>query len=303
MASLEKFLENCLVPPGAKIRLRDYDPAWAGDKNTPKDQRRQQAEKVLTENTAALAETQELLYASDTWSVLVVLQAMDAAGKDSTIKHVMSGANPQGCEVHSFKQPSAEELEHDYLWRCSKVLPGRGRIGIFNRSYYEEVLVTRVHPELIEKQRLPGREHGKKLWEHRFDDINNFERHLTRNATKIIKLFLNVSREEQTRRLLERANRPDKHWKFSLDDMAERAFWDDYVEAYEACLTETSTPWAPWHIVPADHKWVTRALVSHIIASEVQALDLKYPELSDERRCQIEAARKKLEEDLQGAKG
>ncbi len=298
MASLEKFLENCLVPPGTKVRLRDYDPAWAGDKNTPKAERHEQAEKTLLENAAMLADTQDLLYASDSWNVLIVLQAMDAAGKDSTIKHVMSGLNPQGCEVHSFKQPSAEELEHDFLWRCSKVLPGRGRIGIFNRSYYEEVLVTRVHPELIEKQRLSGREHGKKLWEHRYEDINNFEHHLTRNATKIIKIFLNVSREEQTRRLLERASRKEKHWKFSLADMDERPFWDDYIEAYEACLTETSTKWAPWHIVPADHKWVTRALVSHIIASEVRSLNLEFPRLSDERNQQIEAAKKKLEEEL-----
>jgi PPK2 family polyphosphate:nucleotide phosphotransferase len=214
----------------------------------------------------------------------------------------MSGVNPQGCEVHSFKQPSSEELEHDFLWRCSKVLPGRGRIGIFNRSYYEEVLVTRVHPELIEKQQLPAPEHGKKLWEHRYEAINNFERHLTRNATKIIKIFLNVSRQEQTKRLLERASRKDKHWKFSLADMAEREFWDDYIAAYEDCLSETSTKWAPWHIVPADHKWVTRALVAHIIVSQIQSLDLKHPELSDERSQQIEAARKKLEEELEAGK-
>ena len=302
MGRLEEFLASCVVAPGTKVRLRDYDPAWDGDQKTPIAERRAQAEKALVRNEALLAETQELLYASDSWSVLIILQAMDAAGKDSTIKHVMSGVNPQGCEVHGFKQPSAEELEHDFLWRCAKVLPGRGRIGIFNRSYYEDVLVSRVHPELIEKRRLPGKEHGTKLWEHRYDDINTFERHLTRNATKIIKLFLHVSREEQTRRLLERASRSDKHWKFSLADMAEREFWDDYVEAYEACLSETSTRWAPWHIVPADHKWVTRALVSNIIATEIQALKLDYPSLSDERERQLEAARKKLEEELRGRK-
>ena len=298
MSSVEKFLENCLVPVGKKVRLRDYDPAWAGDKDTPKAERREQAEKSLAESTAMLEESQDLLYAADTWSVLVVLQAMDAAGKDSTIKHVMSGVNPQGCEVHSFKQPTAEELDHDFLWRCSKVLPERGRIGIFNRSYYEEVLVTRVHPELIEKQRLPTAEHGKKLWEHRYESINNFERHLTRNATKIIKIFLHVSREEQARRLLERASRKEKHWKFSLSDMDEREFWNDYIEAYEACLSETSTKWAPWHIVPADHKWVTWALVAHIIASQIKELPLEYPCLSDDRNREIEAAKKKLEEEL-----
>jgi PPK2 family polyphosphate:nucleotide phosphotransferase len=298
MSSVEKFLESCLVLPGSEVRLRDYDPTWAGDKDTPKAERREQAEKSLSESTTQLEESQDLLYAADTWSVLVVLQAMDAAGKDSTIKHVMSGVNPQGCEVHSFKQPSAEELDHDFLWLCSKVLPERGRIGIFNRSYYEEVLVTRVHPELIEKQRLPTEEHGKKLWEHRYESINNFERHLTRNSTKIIKIFLNVSREEQTRRLLERASRKEKHWKFSLADMDEREFWNDYIEAYEACLSETSTKWAPWHIVPADHKWVTRALVSHIIASQIKELPLEYPQLSDDRNREIEAAKKKLEEEL-----
>ena len=295
--TLQDVLDYVRVPPGKRIRLKDYDPAWAGDEAIPKKDRKQLATEILTEDVTALAKAQDLLYAADTHSILVVLQAMDAAGKDGIIKHVMSGVNPQGCQVYSFKQPSAEELDHNYLWRCMKVLPERGRIGIFNRSYYEEVLITKVHPELIAKQRIPGAKVNKDFWNDRYDDINAFERHLTRNGTVILKFFLNVSKDEQRKRFLERINDPTKHWKFSPSDIAERDHWRDYMDAFEDMLCATSTKWAPWHVVPADYKWVSRAVVAKILTTTIQGLDLRYPEVSPEQLKRIAEGRKKLEKD------
>ena len=282
--------------PGKKFRLKDHDPAWNGDDDIPKEERKEFAAKILSQDTTALAEAQELLYADDSWSLLVIFQAMDAAGKDGTIKHVMSGVNPQGCQVHSFKQPSTEELDHNFLWRCMKALPERGRIGIFNRSYYEEVLVVKVHPNLIAGQRIPGADpKDPKFWEHRYDDINAFEKHLVRNGTAIVKLFLNVSKGEQRKRFLARINEPEKHWKFAAADVREREHWDDYMDAYEECIAATSTKWAPWYVIPADSKWVTRALVAVILAETVKGLDLKWPEVTPEQRKAIAAAKKELE--------
>src|SRR6185436_14759121 len=231
------------------------------------------AKEVLQENLTDLAEAQNLLYADDRYSVLIVLQAMDAAGKDGTIKHVMSGVNPQGCQVFSFKKPSSEDLAHNFLWRYMKCLPERGRIGIFNRSYYEDVLVVKVHPELLGRQNISEKV-GKKFWEARYEDINSFERHLVRNGTVILKFFLNVSKEEQKARFLERLERPEKNWKFSTSDMAERGFWDDYMKAYEDALSATSTDWAPWYVIPADFKWITRAVVADIVTTTLRGLDL-----------------------------
>jgi PPK2 family polyphosphate:nucleotide phosphotransferase len=286
------------APAGKRIHLADYDPAWAGDDGVPKKERKEVAEALLTQQIQALDEAQELLYASDTWSLLIVLQAMDAAGKDGIIKHVMSGVNPQGCQVYSFKQPSDEELDHNFLWRCWKAVPERGRIGIFNRSYYEEVLVVRVHPEFLAAQRLPEQKFGEKFWQSRYDDINSFERHLTRNGTAIVKFFLHVSKEEQRQRFLARLENPEKHWKFSAKDVAERAYWEDYQRAFEDAISATSTDWAPWYIIPADHKWVSRALVANIIVSTVKSLDLEYPRIDESKRADIETARRALEEEL-----
>jgi PPK2 family polyphosphate:nucleotide phosphotransferase len=296
---LKDIRDALRVPPGKKVKLKDHDPGWAITKDLKqlgKDEVKEQAQALLTSSLAELGEAQNLLYASDTYSVLVILQALDAAGKDGTIKHVMSGVNPQGCQVYSFKQPSSEELDHNFLWRCMKALPERGRIGIFNRSYYEDVLVVRVHDELLEKQRLPDDlASGKKLWKQRFEDINNFEQHLTRNGTVVLKFFLNISKEEQKERFLERLNRPEKHWKFSPQDVAERKYWDDYQDAYEEALTATSTEWAPWYIVPADHKWVTRAVVAGILTHAIRSLDLKYPQLSPAQLAALDEARRQLE--------
>jgi PPK2 family polyphosphate:nucleotide phosphotransferase len=294
----DEILDWCRVDPGEKVKLKEYDPAWAGDKRISKAKRRQKAESLLSEDVSELAEAQELLYASDTWSILLIFQAMDAAGKDGTIKHVMSGVNPQGVQVYSFKHPSAEELDHTFLWRCMKALPERGRIGIFNRSYYEEVLVVKVHPELVTAQRIPNAATDKSFWEARYEDINHFERHLTRNGTLILKFFLNISKEEQRERFLARLTDPAKHWKFSASDLGERAYWDDYMAAYEECLTRTSTPWAPWHIVPADYKWVSRAIVAKIITRAIDQLDLKYPPVTTEKLKQIEEARSRLESEV-----
>jgi PPK2 family polyphosphate:nucleotide phosphotransferase len=290
------LIEKFRIQPGAKFRLKDHDPGWDGDDKVPKAQRKKFAEDLLTQDVSELAEAQELLYADDSWSLLVIFQAMDAAGKDGTIKHVMSGVNPQGCQVYSFKQPSSEELDHTFLWRCMKALPERGRIGIFNRSYYEEVLVVKVHPELIGAQRIPGAEaESKKFWEHRYDDINELERHLTRNGTAIVKFFLNVSKDEQKQRFLDRINEPEKHWKFSAGDVAEREHWDAYMKAYEECIAATSTRSAPWYVIPADHKWVSRALVAAILTDTIRSLDLKWPKVSEAQKKAIESAKKKLE--------
>lgn len=296
---LKDIRDALLVTPGKKVKLKDYDPGWAITKELKelgKDAIKERAQSFLASNLDDLANAQDLLYASDTYSVLVILQALDAAGKDGTIKHVMSGVNPQGCQVYSFKQPSSEELDHNFLWRCMKALPERGRIGIFNRSYYEDVLVVRVHKELLENQRLPDDlAKSKKLWKQRFEDINNFEQHLVRNGTVVLKFFLNVSKDEQKERFLERLNRPEKHWKFSPQDVAERQYWDDYQDAYEEALTATSTEWAPWYIVPADHKWVTRAVVAGILTHTIHSLDLEYPQVSPAQMAALDEARRQLE--------
>ena len=283
------------VPAGGRFKLADHDPAWAGDDDVPEKDRRRFADEVLADGVAELARMQELLWASDTWSVLVIFQAMDAAGKDGAIKHVMSGVNPQGVEVTSFKHPSAEELDHTFLWRCMKRVPERGRIGIFNRSYYEEVLVVRVHDRLLEAQRIPGVEPRPRTWADRFDDINAFERHLARNGTAIVKFFLNVSRKEQRKRFLDRIEDPDKHRKFSASDVAERQHWDAYMRAYEEALAATSTDHAPWYVVPADRKWVSRAVVAAVLADTIRGLGLEWPKVDDAKRLQIEDARRLLE--------
>ena len=292
----KNLAQRFLVKPHTKVRLRDWDTAWAGTKplqNLKGDELRQEARETIQRNLERLSDAQELLWASDRHALLVVLQGMDASGKDGLVKHVMSGLNPQGCQVTSFKQPSEEELEHDFLWRYAKALPPRGRIGIFNRSHYEDVLVVRVHPEWLDKQKLPAKR-GHSLWEHRYEDINQFERHLARNGTVILKFFLHVSKKEQKRRLLNRLENPKKHWKFSPADLAERAFWPDYVEAYQDALSVTSTKHAPWFIIPADHKWVARLLVSDILTRTIEGLDLKFPELTKEQRIALAKAKKLL---------
>ena len=291
------IIELFRVPAGKAVHLKDYHPGWDQTEEMEelgKDALKERTRQILDQNLADLAEAQNLLYADDRYSVLIVLQAMDAAGKDGTIKHVMSGVNPQGCQVFSFKKPSAEDLDHNFLWRYMRCLPERGRIGIFNRSYYEDVLVVKVHPELLVAQRLPDGAPGKKVWRRRYQDINAFERHLARNGTVILKFFLNVSKDEQKRRFLERLDRPDKNWKFSPSDLAERAHWGDYMRAYSDCLSSTSTKWAPWYVVPADHKWVARAVVADVITTTIRSLDLKYPEVTDEQREGLAEARRRL---------
>ena len=281
MLNLTDVIEMCRVPVGKKIRLNDYHPNWEADGLGTAADRLSEARRLLVEDVQELERSQEVLYAADSWSVLVIIQAMDAAGKDGTIKHVMTGINPEGVKVVSFKQPSVEELDHDYLWRCSKELPERGRIGIFNRSYYEEVLVVKVHPELVDKQRIPGANPGEKsFWKSRYKEINQFERRLTRNGTRIIKFFLNISKDEQKRRFLARIDDPTKNWKFSPGDLVERAHWDEYMSAYEAMLNATSTKSAPWFIIPADQKVTTHLLVATILSSEIRKLNLKFPTLT-----------------------
>jgi PPK2 family polyphosphate:nucleotide phosphotransferase len=294
----QNLIERLLrVPPGKKIRLKDYDSGWAQTKELKelgKDAVKARAQEILAQNLTDLAEAQELLYANDVYSVLVCLQAMDAAGKDGTIKHVMSGVNPQGVQVFAFKTPSAEELDHNFLWRYMRALPERGRIGIFNRSYYEDVLVVRVHPELLERQKLPPGKRGQSFWRDRYEDINAFEQHLVRNGTLILKFFLNVSKKEQKRRFLERLDNAEKHWKFSTADLAERSHWDAYTEAFEEALSATSTEYAPWYVVPADNKWGTRAIVADILRSAIRDLGLEAPKVSKEKKQELAAARKKL---------
>jgi PPK2 family polyphosphate:nucleotide phosphotransferase len=297
MAIRKDIIDLFRVPAGKKIRIKDYNPCWKQTEEFEdfgKDALKARAKEILEQHLVELTEAQNLLYADDRYSVLIVLQAMDAAGKDGTIKHVMSGVNPQGCQVFSFKKPSAEELDHNFLWRYMKSLPERGRIGIFNRSYYEDVLVVKVHPELLGRQ-LPHEKTGKKFWEERYEDINAFERHLVRNGTVILKFFLNVSKDEQKRRFLERLERPEKNWKFSAADLAERGYWDDYMKAYEDALSATSTEWAPWYVIPADYKWVARTVVADVIATSIQGLDLRYPVVTPEQKKLLEEARKKLE--------
>jgi PPK2 family polyphosphate:nucleotide phosphotransferase len=282
--------EPFIVPPGKTIQLKDYDPAFTGDFKAKED-----ALTDLQEDVAMLAKYQDILYAQDTYALLIVFQAMDAAGKDGVISHVMSGVNPQGCQVFSFKAPSAEELDHDYLWRTMRALPERGRIGIFNRSYYEEVLVVRVHHEILNAQQLPPEAKGKGIWKRRFEEINDFEKYLVRNGIVILKFFLYVSKEEQKRRFLKRIMTPEKNWKFSVNDVRERAFWDDYMEAYEDAFNHTSTKWAPWHIIPADHKWFTRAVVADIIVAKLKSLELRYPVITEEHRQELLKAKSLLE--------
>lgn len=283
--------KSMIATPGERIRLKDFDPAYKGEY---KSQTHAQAR--LEENVQRLAKYQDLLFSDHTYALLLIFQGMDAAGKDSTIKHVMSGVNPAGCQVFSFKQPSQQELDHDFLWRTYPDLPERGRIGIFNRSYYEEVLVVRVHPELLSHEHLPGlKEPTRKFWKQRFESINDLERHLVRNGTVILKFFLYLSKEEQKKRLLGRLDDPKKNWKFSEADLHERLRWDDYLEVYEDMINRTSTKHAPWHIIPADHKWFTHLTVSDIVGDTLKGLDLKYPSLTAEQRAQLAKAKKALQ--------
>ncbi len=283
--------KQLIVPPGKKIRLNRYDPDFSGPFES-----KEAAETKLSNDIKTLAGLQDVLYAQDIYAVLLIFQAMDAAGKDGAIKHIMSGINPQGCQVYSFKTPSQEELDHDYMWRCMKALPERGRIGIFNRSYYEEVLIVRVHPEILAGQHLPERmKKDKNFWKYRYEDINNIERYLTRNGIFILKFFLNVSRKEQKKRFLERIEEPAKNWKFSFADIDERERWDDYMTAYDEMLNATSTSWAPWYVIPADKKWFTRAAVADIVLSKLKSLNLRYPELSKTQRQELSKAKKLLE--------
>lgn len=274
-----------VAQPGKRISLKDFDPAYRGGFT------KEEARVHLESGIQQLARYQDVLYAQNTYALLLIFQAMDGAGKDSTIKHVMSGVNPQGCQVFSFKQPSAEELDHDYLWRSYKALPERGRIGIFNRSYYEEVLVVRVHPEVLDQQQLPSQTKGKQIWRQRFEEINSFERYLVNNGIVVMKFFLHVSKQEQRKRFLERIDLQEKNWKFSLADVKERHFWDDYMAAYEEMFTHTSTDSAPWHIIPADHKWFTRLAVSSFIYHRLKSLNLAYPILQDSHLRDLEEAR------------
>jgi len=283
------------VPSSGRVRLRDYDPGWAAAdefKELTKDQLKAQAAAFLEQNVADLAKAQERLYASDTHSVLIVLQASDAAGKDGTIKHVMSGVNPQGCQIYAFKKPSSEELDHNFLWRYMKALPERGRIGIFNRSYYEDVLVVRVHPELL--GRLPDEERGEKFWQGRYDDINAFERHLARNGTLVLKFFLHISKEEQRQRFLARLDEPAKRWKFEMGDVAERKLWDKYMHAYEDAIRHTSRPEAPWHVVPADNKRFARLVIAESIVEAMENLDLQFPKVEDAALKELKKVRRAL---------
>src|SRR3954465_760521 len=280
------------ISKGKDFRLKDVDPADTLD--FTKEEDKPKAKEALAMGVTALAELQDKLYAQDKWAVLLVFQAMDAAGKDGAIKHVMSGTNPQGCQVYSFKSPSSDDLDHDYLWRCMKSLPNRGHIGIFNRSYYEEVLVVRVHSEFLAKQKLPPKLVGKKIWEERFEDIRNFEQYLSRNGIVVRKFFLHVSKAEQKRRFLDRINDPLKNWKFSSNDAAERDYWDEYMEGYEKMIQETSTKDSPWYVVPADNKWFTRMVVAAAVIETLDSLDLAYPKVDEVKLTELGAAKKKL---------
>jgi len=274
-----------------KFRLKDIDPDDTLDL-TSEDKPR--AKEALANGIELLAELQDRLYAQDSWAMLLIFQAMDAAGKDGAIKHVMSGINPQGCQVFSFKSPSSEDLDHDYLWRCMKSMPERGRIGIFNRSYYEETLVVRVHKEFLEKQKVPPELVSKDIWEERFQDIRTFERYLSRNGVCVLKFFLHVSKKEQKKRFLERIEEPEKNWKFSANDAKERQYWDDYMEAYEDMIRNTASKAAPWYVVPADNKWFTRVVVGAAIIAALDDLDLKYPKVGDSKLKDLAAAKKGL---------
>ena len=284
-----RLSEPFCITNGEKFRLKDFDPADTGGIRSKK-----QAEDLLDERVGLLSHMQEKLYAQDRWALLLIFQAMDAAGKDGAIKHVMSGVNPQGCDVFSFKSPSNEELNHDYLWRTHKCIPERGKIGIFNRSYYEEVLVVRVHPPFLRAQKLPDRLITKHIWEERYEDINAYERYLTRNGVVIRKFFLHVSKEEQKKRFLERLEDSKKNWKFSMADVQERSFWKDYQEAYEEMIQQTATKHAPWHVIPADNKWFTRLAVGSAIIDALEGLDLAFPDVEKSKKKELEAVRASL---------
>ena len=289
MKRIRKLMDRLVAKPGKKISLKDYDPKWTGN---IKDKTKATA--LLENGVKELAKHQDKLYAQDTYSLLMVFQAMDAAGKDGTIRHVMSGVNPQGCQVFSFKAPSAEERDHDYLWRTMRALPERGRIGIHNRSYYEEVLVARVHPAILASQQLPADRKKDGVWKRRFEQINNFESYLVDNGIVVLKFFLHVSKKEQKRRFLERIDLDDKNWKFSVNDAKERTFWKDYMHAYEEVFTHTSTKHAPWYIIPADNKWFMRLAVAAITYQTLDDLNLKYPRLTQEKKAELLEARKVL---------
>jgi PPK2 family polyphosphate:nucleotide phosphotransferase len=280
------------VTKGKNFRLKDVDPDDTLDFTKEADKTR--SKEVLATGVTALSELQDKLYAQDKWGVLLIFQAMDAAGKDGAIKHVMSGVNPQGCEVYSFKSPSSEDLDHDYLWRCMKCLPNRGHIGIFNRSYYEEVLVVRVHPEFLAKAKLPPKLVSKNIWQERYEDISNFEQYLARNGIIVRKFFLHVSKKEQKQRFLDRIEDPLKNWKFSSNDASERDYWDDYMTAYEEMIQETSTKESPWYVVPANNKWFTRLVVAGAVIDALASLDLAYPEVDQSKLKELAAAKKKL---------
>ena len=285
-----KFSEAYRIDDGSKFRLKDIDPADTGPIES-----KEKAREYLLGGIERLTKLQDMLYAQDRWALLLVFQAMDAAGKDGTIKHVLSGVNPQGCQVYSFKSPSTEELDHDFLWRTNKSLPERGRIGIFNRSYYEEVLVVRVHPEYLKAQKLPQALVTKHVWKERYEDISSFERYATRNGIAVRKFFLHVSKKEQKKRFLERLDRPDKNWKFSSADARERERWDEYMEAYEDMIRATSTPEAPWYVVPADNKWFTRLVVGAAIIQALEDMNLAYPTVDEAKKHELDVARALLE--------
>jgi PPK2 family polyphosphate:nucleotide phosphotransferase len=286
-----KFTRPFRITDGKNFRLKDIDP---GDTLGYGSEEKPRSKEVLARGIEALEKLQDMLYAQDRWAVLLIFQAMDAAGKDGTIKHVMSGVNPQGCEVFSFKSPSAEDLDHDYMWRCLKCLPQRGRIGIFNRSYYEETLIVRVHPEFLEQQKLPPELVTKDIWEERYQDIRSFERYLSRNGVVIRKFFLHVSKPEQKKRFLERLENPQKNWKFSANDIKEREFWNDYMRAYEDMICNTATKYAPWYVVPADNKWFTRVVVAAAVAETLGSLNLKYPKVGKEKLKEFATAKQLL---------
>lgn len=300
-AARERIIDELRVAPGAGARLAERDTRWTGGgefDHLSTEELDATAKAVLAQGVEQLSDAQELLWASDQSAVLLVFQAMDAAGKDSTIKHVMSGVNPQGVRVVSFRKPSAEELDHTYLWRISRALPECGEIGIFNRSHYEEVIALRVHPDWLNAQKLPPGDRGPDFWADRYEDINAFERHLDRNGTKVVKFFLHVSKAEQKRRFMARLDRPEKLWKFNAADVAERARWDEYMQAYEDAISATSTPWAPWYVIPADHKHVMQAFCAAIVVDAIGSLNLEWPTVSDREKMADENARRELEAEV-----
>jgi PPK2 family polyphosphate:nucleotide phosphotransferase len=296
MSWASKYSKPYRIEQGRKFRLKDHDPA-----NTAELHSQERAQELLAKGGARMSELQDKLYAQNRWGLLLIFQAMDAAGKDGVIKHVMSGVNPQGCQVYSFKTPSEEELDHDYLWRNVKCLPERGRIGIFNRSYYEEVLIVRVHPEILANERIPAPLVAKNIWDERFEDICSFERYLFRNGFVVRKFFLNVSKKEQKKRFLDRLQQPEKNWKFSAADLHEREHWDDYMSAYEEMIANTSTPHAPWFIIPADNKWFTRLAVAAAIVDTLDGLNLAYPTVDPQKRKELAAAKKALLKNKSGS--